>query len=121
MKKSVIYIISAIFFLISTYFIYQIFTSPPSNTPNTTPDTSSESEPIKPVDSQNQIKNTVSPTPSATPFIKPTPTPDPQTYACDSAGNCNSYLDPAAFGCPITFKDRYCENKCSDPSLRCRL
>lgn len=54
-------------------------------------------------------------------YITPTPTPDPQTYACDSAGNCNSYLDPEAFDCPITFKDRYCENKCSDPSLRCRL
>lgn len=40
--------------------------------------------------------------------------------ACDPSGKCNSYSNPAAAGCPITFTDTTCNNLCSDPAKRCR-
>lgn len=40
-------------------------------------------------------------------------------YACDPQGTCNSYSDPTAAGCPITFSASNCENRCGNPALQC--
>lgn len=55
--------------------------------------------------------------PGATPT--PTPLPQPGQYACDPGGICNSYGDPVASGCPVTFAQTNCNNACSDPANRC--
>lgn len=51
----------------------------------------------------------------------PTPTPpaQPGDYACDPSGICNSYGDPVASGCPITFAATNCNNACDNPANRC--
>jgi len=55
------------------------------------------------------------------PEISPTPTPvgQPGDYACDPSGICNSYGDPVASGCPITYAASNCNNACDDPANRC--
>ncbi|MBI4066481.1 hypothetical protein HY411_02080 [Candidatus Gottesmanbacteria bacterium] len=40
--------------------------------------------------------------------------------ACDPSGKCNNYSDPQAAGCPVTFTDARCGNRCTDPKTRCR-
>lgn len=51
----------------------------------------------------------------------PTPTPpaQPGDYACDPNGICNSYSDPVASGCPITYQATNCNNACGVPANRC--
>lgn len=55
------------------------------------------------------------------PGATPTPTPSvaPGQYACDPNGICNSYGDPVASGCPVTFARTDCNNACGDPANRC--
>jgi prepilin-type N-terminal cleavage/methylation domain-containing protein len=60
-----------------------------------------------------------SPSPSASPPPSPSVTPVPGTYACDPAGACNLYENPAAAGCDITFADQYCQNMCYRVDYRC--
>lgn len=55
--------------------------------------------------------------PGATPT--PTPPPQPGQYACDPNGICNSYGDPVASGCPVTYAASNCNNACGDPANRC--
>jgi len=49
----------------------------------------------------------------------PTPPPQPGQYACDPNGICNSYGNPVASGCPVTYQASNCNNACSDPENRC--
>lgn len=111
MKKVIIYIISILLILSSGFFIYQILSSesPDLQGPTLHQDANTN-KPIPPTPSTQKEK-----------YIPPSPTPDLQTYACGAGGVCNSYQDPVAADCPITFKDRHCENKCGDPSFRCRF
>ncbi len=60
-----------------------------------------------------------SPSPSASALPSPSTTPVPGTYACDPAGACNLYQDPASAGCDITFADQYCQNMCYRVDYRC--
>ncbi len=59
--------------------------------------------------------------PGFNPGFTPTPTPpgQPGQYACDPNGICNSYSNPGASGCPITFAASNCNNACGDPGNRC--
>jgi prepilin-type N-terminal cleavage/methylation domain-containing protein len=49
----------------------------------------------------------------------PAPSAGPGTYACDPTGVCNSYSDPEAHGCPVTFDDNTCNNACDNPANWC--
>lgn len=40
-------------------------------------------------------------------------------FACDPQGICNSYSDPDAAGCPLSFSSSNCDNRCSNPVLWC--
>ena len=53
-------------------------------------------------------------------ITKPSLPAKPTITACDPSGKCNSYGNPSAAGCPVTFTDTTCDNLCSDPSKRCR-
>ncbi len=59
--------------------------------------------------------------PGFDPNLVPTPTPPPQPgrYACDPSGICNSYGDPIASGCPVTYNQSDCNNACGNPANRC--
>lgn len=59
--------------------------------------------------------------PGFDPGATPTPTPPapPGQYACDPNGICNSYGNPVASGCPITFQAENCNNACGNPANRC--
>lgn len=56
-------------------------------------------------------------------FTTPPPTPDisgPGPYACDPLGFCNRYDDNAKnSGCPRTFYDANCLNRCGDKAVQC--
>jgi len=120
MKKSYVYIFSGILFLASLFLIFQLIKPNFQNTNTSSPETTQQS-PTPQTNSPAPQTNKILPKKQNETLSTPTPTPDPQTYACGSGGVCNSYLNPDSAGCPITFKDRYCENKCDDPSLRCRF
>lgn len=53
----------------------------------------------------------------------PATTPIPGEYACSPAGVCNSYTNPTASGCPVSFADPNCMNGgvflCDTPANRC--
>jgi hypothetical protein len=117
-KKSFIYIFSGILLLISLYFIFQLM-QPYFQASKTPPFETTQQSPIPQTNTPTPQTNSIKPKEIKT--VLPTPTPDPQTYACGAGGVCNSYLDPQSADCPITFKDRYCQNKCDDPTLRCRF
>ena len=55
------------------------------------------------------------------PTLTPTPTPpaEPGQYACTPNGICNSYGNPEAAGCPVTYAQSNCNNACGDPGNRC--
>lgn len=59
--------------------------------------------------------------PGFDPGSTPTPTPpsQPGQYACDPNAICNSYGDPVASGCPVTYQAENCNNACGDPANRC--
>lgn len=40
-------------------------------------------------------------------------------FACDPSGTCNSYSNPQAAGCPLSFPQSNCQNRCGNPSLWC--
>lgn len=60
---------------------------------------------------------TPSPTPS--PSASPTPFPSGGAFACDPAGTCNFYGDPAGDGCPKTYSEATCQNECHILANRC--
>lgn len=58
------------------------------------------------------------------PNATPTPALGPGGFACTPAGTCNSYGNPGASGCPVTFSDPDCRNaqgvdQCQFPQNRC--
>ncbi len=58
--------------------------------------------------------------PNVTPIPTPTPTPAIGHFACDPAGQCNSYADPVASGCPMSFFESNCQNRCAgNPGIWC--
>ena len=120
MKKTIIYIISFLLLIISMLFIYKtLFSSNTSPTPIPQNQSPTPTPEIKKIETKEpstiELHNS-----QQKKYIAPSPTPDPQTYACDPAGNCNSYQNPTAAGCPITFNNNSCDNKCYDLSIRCQ-
>lgn len=58
------------------------------------------------------------------PNVSPTPSLGSGSFACTPAGTCNSYGNPVASGCPITYTDPDCRNsqgvnQCQFPANRC--
>ncbi len=61
------------------------------------------------------------PAESFNPNASPTPTlpAQPGQNACDPNGICNSYSDPVASGCPVTYQASNCNDACGNPANRC--
>lgn len=55
---------------------------------------------------------------SPTPTLTPTPAYD-GPYACRRGGVCNNVGNPAALGCPRSFAEYDCQNRCADSTLWC--